>query len=283
MPPTVTERYAVVSCHVERPLDARVWARVRRTAAAPAGRDSRRSAHPASGLRGGRARRDDLARARARRGRPRASRPPHALHEPDARPADRRRPGRAGRPGGSVAPRARALRRPSSAAAAGTRTQAWRRHVPRSDTWTSRRGRRARRTCRTGPPGRSSTGRRGSTSAPRPCSTAVPTTHGAGDLLRAVVRPGLPAQVHAYFHDTDLVDPRRRRLIALGLRLLARRRPASDLDAVAASLDAAPLVPWAEIGRGEPVPRRTAQSRARRRIRSCRLQRGACPESGRGG
>ena len=26
MPPTVTERYAVVSCHVERPLDDRVWA-----------------------------------------------------------------------------------------------------------------------------------------------------------------------------------------------------------------------------------------------------------------
>src|SRR6185312_3679991 len=26
MPPTETERYAVVSCHVERPLDDRVWA-----------------------------------------------------------------------------------------------------------------------------------------------------------------------------------------------------------------------------------------------------------------
>ena len=81
----------------------------------------------------------------------------------------------------------------------------------------------------------------------------MPTTHGAGDLFRAVVRPGLPARVHAYFHDTDLVDPRRRRLVALGLRLLARRRPASDLDAIAASLDAAPLVPWAEVGRGDPV------------------------------
>jgi hypothetical protein len=59
--------------------------------------------------------------------------------------------------------------------------------------------------------------------------------------------------VHAYFHDTDLVDPRRRRLIALGLLLLARRRPRSDLDAIAATLVAAPVVPWAQIGRGSAV------------------------------
>ena len=80
---------------------------------------------------------------------------------------------------------------------------------------------------------------------------AVPTTHGAGELLRALVRPGLPEQVHAYFHDTDLVDARRRQLIALGLRLLARRRPRSDLDAVASTLSSAPLVHWRDIARGE--------------------------------
>ena len=80
----------------------------------------------------------------------------------------------------------------------------------------------------------------------------MPTTHGAGDLLRAVLRPGLPAQVHAYFHDTDLVDPRRRRLIELGLRLLSRRRPPSDLDAVAESLGAAPVVSWGDVCRGKP-------------------------------
>lgn len=80
---------------------------------------------------------------------------------------------------------------------------------------------------------------------------AVPTTHSAGDLLRALARPrALPARVHAYFHDTDLVDPRRRRLIALGLTLLARRRPRSDLDAVAASLAEAPVVRWDDVARG---------------------------------
>ena len=80
---------------------------------------------------------------------------------------------------------------------------------------------------------------------------AVPTSHGAGDLLRALARPrALPPRVHAYFHDTDLVDPRRRRLIALGLRLLARRRPVARLDAVAASAGDAPLVRWGEVARG---------------------------------
>jgi len=53
-----------------------------------------------------------------------------------------------------------------------------------------------------------------------------------------------------YFHDTDLVDPRRRRLIALALRLLVRRRPGSDLDAVAATLDSAPLRRWGDVARG---------------------------------
>jgi len=78
---------------------------------------------------------------------------------------------------------------------------------------------------------------------------AVPTTHGAGDLLRAVVRPGLSEQVHVYFHDTDLVDRRRRALIVAGLMLLARRRPPFDLDALAASVSA-PERAWAEVARG---------------------------------
>jgi hypothetical protein len=79
---------------------------------------------------------------------------------------------------------------------------------------------------------------------------AVPTTHGAGDLARALVRPGLPARVHAYFHDTDLVDRRRRALIVAGLALLGRRRPPSDLDVVAASVSG-PGRPWSEVARGE--------------------------------
>ena len=82
----------------------------------------------------------------------------------------------------------------------------------------------------------------------------VPTTHGAGDLARAVARPGLPDRVHAYFHDTDLLDSRRRTLIVLGLRLLGRRRPVADLDAIGAVVRAgAPSVAWTDVARGEPA------------------------------
>jgi hypothetical protein len=82
---------------------------------------------------------------------------------------------------------------------------------------------------------------------------AVPTTHGTGDLLRALVRPGgLPPRVHAYFHDTDLVDSRRRLLIATGLALLGRRRPPTDLDALADALGDAPVIGWEEVARRTP-------------------------------
>jgi hypothetical protein len=82
---------------------------------------------------------------------------------------------------------------------------------------------------------------------------AVPTTHAAGDLARALVRPGLPPRVHAYFHDTDLVAPRRRALIVAALTLLGRRRPAASLDDLAAGARAsAPVVAWSDVARGEP-------------------------------
>jgi hypothetical protein len=79
---------------------------------------------------------------------------------------------------------------------------------------------------------------------------AVPTTHGAGDLARALVRPGLPPRIHAYFHDTDLVDRRRRTMIAAELALLGRRRPAFALDAVATSVGG-PERLWSDVARGE--------------------------------
>jgi hypothetical protein len=87
---------------------------------------------------------------------------------------------------------------------------------------------------------------------------AVPTTHGAGDLARALVRPGLAPRVHAYFHDTDLVDRRRRALIVAGLGVLGRRRPATDLDAVAARARVtAHRVAWEDVARGEAADPRT--------------------------
>src|SRR5712691_1744015 len=67
----------------------------------------------------------------------------------------------------------------------------------------------------------------------------LPTTHSVGMLARAVLKRGTLAEpvVHAYFHDTDLLDPRRRAALELGLAVLARRRRPSDLDAVALDLD----------------------------------------------
>jgi hypothetical protein len=51
-------------------------------------------------------------------------------------------------------------------------------------------------------------------------------------LVRSV---SLPAFVHVYFHDTDLVDRKRALALELALCVLARRRPVSDLDAVSAA------------------------------------------------
>jgi hypothetical protein len=80
---------------------------------------------------------------------------------------------------------------------------------------------------------------------------AVPTTHGAGDLARALLRPRLPARIHAYFHDTDLVDSRRRALIVGCLTLLGKRTRPAMLDVVAAGArEDAPLVEWSAVARG---------------------------------
>ena len=68
---------------------------------------------------------------------------------------------------------------------------------------------------------------------------AIPTTHSLGDLARALGRrAALPFVTHVYLHDTDLLDAGRRGLIRLLLPLLARRARALDLDALAA------LEPW---------------------------------------
>jgi hypothetical protein len=55
----------------------------------------------------------------------------------------------------------------------------------------------------------------------------LPTTHSLGQLARAVLRP-LPEYVHAYFHDYDLLDPRRRVALVTALTVLGRRRRPSD-------------------------------------------------------
>jgi hypothetical protein len=59
-----------------------------------------------------------------------------------------------------------------------------------------------------------------------PRDGVLPTTHSLGQLARAVVRPALPAYVHAYFHDYDLLSPTRRLALGAALRLLLLRRGA---------------------------------------------------------
>lgn len=79
---------------------------------------------------------------------------------------------------------------------------------------------------------------------------AVPTTHSLGDLARALWRRELPRLVHVYFHDTDLLDVRRRALLHACLPVLARRSRVSDLDVLATQLAPdAPRVGWDDVAR----------------------------------
>jgi hypothetical protein len=84
--------------------------------------------------------------------------------------------------------------------------------------------------------------------------SALPTTRSLGSLARALVSRQGPAEpvVHVYFHDTDLLAPRRRVLLRTVLEALARRRqPASPLEAAAAI--PARERSWDELARGRPV------------------------------
>jgi hypothetical protein len=79
---------------------------------------------------------------------------------------------------------------------------------------------------------------------------AIPTTHSLGDLARSLAGRELPPVVHVYFHDTDLLDRRRRWLLGVVLRLLARRSQVLDLDALAARFfPDAPRVRWDDVAR----------------------------------
>jgi hypothetical protein len=80
---------------------------------------------------------------------------------------------------------------------------------------------------------------------------SIPTTHSLGDLARALLgRVPLPPVTHAYFHDTDLLDRRRRAQVRVLLPLLARRAVVADLDGLATSaFAAAPAVSWDDVAR----------------------------------
>ena len=60
-----------------------------------------------------------------------------------------------------------------------------------------------------------------------PRDGVLPTTHSIGQLARGVLRR-LPPYVHAYFHDYDLLEPRRRLALVTALTVLGRRRSPGD-------------------------------------------------------
>ena len=64
----------------------------------------------------------------------------------------------------------------------------------------------------------------------------LPTTHTLGMALRAALRP-LPGHVHVYFHDTDLLDGRRRLALGAALAVLGRRRTQVDVSQLTAETE----------------------------------------------
>ena len=73
----------------------------------------------------------------------------------------------------------------------------------------------------------------------------LPSTHSIGMIVRALLRLRLDAPlVHVYFHDTDLLDARRRAALRSGLRVLALRRRPIDLAAAAHAAEDAPELPF---------------------------------------
>ena len=58
----------------------------------------------------------------------------------------------------------------------------------------------------------------------------LPTTHSIGMLARGLLGPFQRQVVHAYFHDSDLLDPPRALALRFGLTFLGLKRRAVDLD-----------------------------------------------------
>jgi hypothetical protein len=83
----------------------------------------------------------------------------------------------------------------------------------------------------------------------------LPATHSLGMLVRGVLRP-LPPIVHVHFHDWDLVDRRRAAALELSLRLLRlRRRPLDLVEAAEAAAATAPEVPFGQVATVESALR----------------------------
>ena len=64
----------------------------------------------------------------------------------------------------------------------------------------------------------------------------VPTTHSIGMLARGLLAPFRRALVHAYFHDTDLLDRRRSAALRGALAFLGMKRTPTDLTELQSGL-----------------------------------------------
>jgi len=248
MPHTTRTRYAVVSCHVERPLDDDVWARFadlqeRRPGGFPIAALVR-VADPSAG--------EDEERW-AERARAAAARGPLGHHTHWTAPGHARPTG--GVPAERVLAESRRLRElgfaPTLFCGGGWYTDAEVAEVCAELGYVDCTPRAER------PPYLASGEAWASLAEPArivlpsgQLLQAIPTTHSLGDLGRALLRlRRLPAVVHVYFHDTDLLDLRRRALVEALLPLLARRAKPGDLDALAADARAAPEVGWVDVAR----------------------------------
>jgi hypothetical protein len=253
MTATPAERYAVVSCHVERPLDDAAWARFsalqERRPGGFAVAALVRPADPAFGE-------DEQAwLARAREA---AARGPLGHHTHWTAP-DHARPASEGT-AGDAAERVRAeggrLRElglaPTLFCGGGWYTDAGVAEACAALGYADCTPRAAR-------PGYLAAGERWALlAAPARLRLpsgeellALPTTHSLGDLARALLRRrALPGVVHVYFHDTDLLDRSRRTLLGVLLPLLARVAEPSDLDALRATIAGdTPEIAWDDVAR----------------------------------
>jgi hypothetical protein len=79
---------------------------------------------------------------------------------------------------------------------------------------------------------------------------ALPTTHSLGSLARALASVRGPAEevVHVYFHDTELVNASRRSALAAALRVLRLRRKPAEPALLAQGLSSH-AVPWGSVAR----------------------------------
>ncbi len=84
----------------------------------------------------------------------------------------------------------------------------------------------------------------------------LPTTHSLGMAARAAASVRGPSDlvVHVYFHDTDLLDRRRALALRFALEVLGRRRTATDLDRLAELADGDVPVEDLVVALGENRP-----------------------------